>query len=385
MPSVSKVQHNERIVPGTARKLGQGGSRLPKGAITGAILRYLQEENKGVPRPRVAHAIKQRLPEAGEKGVYQALLRMIQSGAIATEERDGTTYLYAPGVLERSVTEPTRDQIPDLAEFSAEQPAPASRADLERDQAAYALEREQAAAAERKQQRDQQAALDLERARERQRILHAQLERERGDRPEVDRGTIEAAILAVCEEKPRPHTRTYLVTAVSSKLHDAPALAIHRSITDLLNQGRLESENQGGVVLISSLGVLRPAPAVEQAAPAPAPQPEPVALPDVPHFLDCHVVIAGLDIHARLSIDIPNSIEREATFKYLQRWIAQLERITQDVLSMGAMAAQLDQAMQLAQDEEQQRKALEEKLVAIRELLPALQVEQRESGHAEDL
>ena len=93
-----------------------------------------------------------------------------------------------------------------------------------------------------------------------------------------------------------------------------------------------------------------------------APAAEPPALPYVPHFIDCSLKVAGMDITARVTLDMPNAIAREATFRYLVRLIAQIERVGGELMQVAQVAADRDAAMDMAQEEERKRKAAETKL-----------------------
>jgi Fe2+ or Zn2+ uptake regulation protein len=114
------------------------------------------------------------------------------------------------------------------------------------------------------------------------------------------------------------------------------------------------------------VALAHPAPVVEeQSRHIPAAEPAPPALPDTPHFIDCELRIGGLDITARITIDLPNTIAREATFRYLVRVLGELERISSDVLGIGAALSQAQSAMQLAEEEEVKRRRLEQRIALI--------------------
>jgi hypothetical protein len=110
---------------------------------------------------------------------------------------------------------------------------------------------------------------------------------------------------------------------------------------------------------------VRPEPFDPASAYAPEIAPDQMALPDTPHFIDCELRIGGLDIAARITLDMPNSIAREATFRYLVRVIKELERISSDVLGIGAAQSLAQAAMQLAEEEEAKRRRLEQRIALI--------------------
>jgi hypothetical protein len=285
----------------------------------------LQQEAQPLTMRHIVRLISRRIDGIKPNAIYQAVHRLEAAGAIDREERAGLIYYAHHGVA--------------LGSASLEQPPEQTKTGA----ASIAI---RALLEERGEAQPLRAVV---------KAIMAQI------------GTSEARAYAAVAKLTKEGSITQeerdgqRYVGLVERSQAAPAVEEQPAQPASSLQPPVSSEALHVPTLHPSARRLRPEPFDPASAYAPEAAPEPPALPDTPHFIDCDLTIAGLDIHARITLDLPNSIAREATFRYLVRVISQLERITGEVLNVGAMAAQAADALQLAQEEEQKRRLLEER------------------------
>jgi Fe2+ or Zn2+ uptake regulation protein len=291
----------------SARLNDQRAPRRPKTKVANTILAVLQQEAQPLPIGKIVRSVAARLDNINPHSIYTRVYKLAAEQRIDSIERDGTRYYAHHGII-----------------TPAEPPARDTRS----------------------------AILDILSTAKEPMLLSDVVERIRDERGIAKKNAYTAIARLVHDGLAKEHVifrRRHVALA-----HPAPVV-----------EERAPVEAQYTPTLNPTQRRLRPEPFDPAIAYAPERAPEPPALPDTPHFIDCALTIAGLDITARITIDLPNSIAREATFRYLVRVLAELERISSDVLGIGAAQALAQTAMQLAEEEEAKRRRLEQRIALI--------------------
>lgn len=310
----------------SARLNDQRAPRRPKSKVTDAVLALLQQEARPLQIGKIVRILSARLDGINPHSIYTSIYRLVEEQRIDVIDRDGKRY-YAHHGVDASAPEESAPE----------------------DTTAHAT---------------RSAIIDLLSNAKEPILLSDAADRIAEERGIAKKNAYTAIARLVHDGRAKEHVihRRRHVALVRSAPVEAPALAM-----DPIAMASLQSRHIPA--LQPTQRRVRPEPFDPAVAYAPEIAPDQIALPDTPHFIDCALKIAGLDITARITLDLPNTLAREATFRYLVRVVGELERISSDVLGIGAMAGQLAAALQLAEEEESKRKRLAERLGMLRQAL----------------
>jgi Fe2+ or Zn2+ uptake regulation protein len=302
--------------------------RRPKGAVRSAILSLLEEERKPLAYSRIVHTMERRIG-ASDKNVYHNLDLLAKEGTIHVESDKGrkTALLVnsqrAPAPAPGAPPPPTPASPPRIYSTAQETARRSILSLLAEDPNGYSYPRIVSILESR---------LDMARS-----TVYVVLDRMSAGR-EIDVDTINNRKHAKLPAQP---------SAAPAPPPPEERLAAYQYPTQ-----------QDRIAIDYSTDLHIPGAALAPAA-------EPPALPYVPHFIDCSLKIAGLDITARVTLDMPNSIAREATFRYLVKLIAQIERVGGELLNVAQLSSDRDAAMLMAEEEQRKRQELEERIAQI--------------------
>jgi Fe2+ or Zn2+ uptake regulation protein len=294
------------------------GESRPKTKVANTILAVLQQEAQPLPIGTIVRSVAARLDGINPHSIYTRVYKLAEEQRIDSIDRDGTRYYAHHGI------------IPSAPEA---QPARDTRSTI----------------------------IDILSAAKEPMLLSDVVERIRDERGISKKNVYVAIARLVSDGIAKEHVifrRRHVALA-----HPAPVVEEPSHALDPIAMAGLQSRHIPA--LNPTQRRVRPEPFDPAVAYAPEAEPDPPALPDTPHFIDCDLRIAGLDITAHITLDMPNSIAREATFRYLVRVIKELERISSDVLGVGAAQALAQTAMQLAEEEEAKRRRLEQRIALI--------------------
>jgi Fe2+ or Zn2+ uptake regulation protein len=292
------------------------GESRPKTKVANTILAVLQQEAQPLPIGTIVRSVAARLDGINPHSIYTRVYKLAEEQRIDCIDRDGTRYYAHHGAAleEQPPARDTRSAI--LAILSnAKEPM----------------------------------------------LLSDVVERIRDERGISKKNVYVAIARLVSDGLAKEHVifrRRHVALAHPAPVVEEPSHALDPSAMASLQSRHIPALNP-------TQRRVRPEPFDPAVAYAPEAEPDPPALPDTPHFIDCELKIAGLDITARITLDLPNSIAREATFRYLVRVLGELERISSDVLGVGAAQALAQTAMQLAEEEEAKRRRLEQRIALI--------------------
>jgi Fe2+ or Zn2+ uptake regulation protein len=291
------------------------GESRPKTKVANTILAVLQQEAQPLPIGTIVRSVAARIDGINPHSIYTRVYKLAEEQRIDSIDRDGTRYYAHHGVVtpEQPPARDTRSAILDILSH-AKEPM----------------------------------------------LLSDVVERIRDERGISKKNVYVAIARLVSDGIAKEHVifrRRHVALA-----HPAPVEEEAHAL-DPIAMASLQSRHIPA--LNPTQRRVRSEPFDPAIAYAPEPAPDPPALPDTPHFIDCELRIGGLDITAHITLDMPNSIAREATFRYLVRVVKELERISSDVLGVGAAQALAQAAMQLAEEEEGKRRRLEQRIALI--------------------
>jgi Fe2+ or Zn2+ uptake regulation protein len=339
------------------------GESRPKTKVANTILAVLQQEAQPLPIGTIVRSVAARLDGINPHSIYTRVYRLAEEQRIDSIDRDGTRYYAHHGVaVSAPEAQPARDTRSAILDILSHAKEPMLLSDVvERIRDERGISKKNVYVAIARLVSDGLAKEHVIFRRRHVALAHpAPVVEEEHALDPIAMASLQSRHIPAAQPEeqpalPLPHFR--VVEEQPTQSDPEMRAALERAFAP--------APAQHTPTLNPTQRRVRPEPFDPAVAYAPDAAPDPPALPGTPHFIDCALKIAGLDITARITLDLPNSIAREATFRYLVRVLGELERISSDVLGVGAAQALAQTAMQLAEEEEAKRRRLEQRIALI--------------------